>query len=134
MAAAGPLLLYDGECGLCQRSVQFVLAHEADHRVRFATLQGEVAARLRSRLGGVPHDVSSMVFFDGERVHLRSRAVCFLARHLRMPWRFAWYLRFVPAWFGDLAYRLVAAHRYRAFGRAETCLLPDPEQRTRFLD
>nr|HPI78557.1 DCC1-like thiol-disulfide oxidoreductase family protein [bacterium] len=53
-------------------------------------------------------------------VRLRSKAALYLARHLRWPWRFLYWMRWLPAFLGDLPYRLVAALRYRLFGKKES--------------
>jgi predicted DCC family thiol-disulfide oxidoreductase YuxK len=129
----GPILLYDGTCGLCHRSVRWILRHERDHDVRFAPLQGAVAAALRARWPEIPSDVSTVVLVEDDRVHLRSKAFVYAAKHLRAPWRWLYAWRWLPAFVLNGAYRIVAALRYRLFGRAELCDLPDPDQRPRFL-
>jgi len=133
----GPLVLYDGDCGFCARSVQWILAHERDHAIRFAPLQGETAADLRRRLPRIPATVDSVVYVADGRAHLRSQAMLHAARHLRAPWRWGHALRWLPGpifGFGfDLGYRLIAAVRYRIWGRADACQLVAPEHRSRFL-
>jgi predicted DCC family thiol-disulfide oxidoreductase YuxK len=129
----GPLVLYDGDCGFCARSVQWILAHERDHEIRFAPLQGATAAALRRRYPRIPAAIDSVVYIDGGRAHQRSKAIFHAAAHLRAPWRWAHPLRWVPGFAFDLGYRLVAAARYRIWGRADACGLVTPAQRARFL-
>lgn len=131
--ATGPIVLYDGTCGLCARSVRWILRHERDHELRFAPLQGETTAALRARHPGIPMTIDTVVFVDGERAHLRSKAFLHLASHLRAPWRWAHAVRWFPGFVLDLGYRLVAALRYRIWGRVDACELPSPAQRARFL-
>ncbi len=130
---AGPVVLYDGTCGLCHKSVRFILRHERDHDLLFAPLQGETAAQLRARHREIPETLESVVLVDGDRVRLRSKAFMYSARHLRAPWRWGYALRWLPAFLLDLGYRVIAAIRYRVWGRAELCDLPAPEHRARFL-
>jgi predicted DCC family thiol-disulfide oxidoreductase YuxK len=130
---APPILLYDGVCGLCARSVRWILRHERDHAIRFAPLQGETAAALRARLQGIPDGLSTVVLVDGESVYLRTKAFLHAARHLQAPWRWLYGLRWIPGALPDLAYRVIARLRYRLFGRHEACQLPAPDERTRFL-
>lgn len=132
-AADGPIVLYDGDCGFCARSVRWLLAHERDPAIRFAPLQGETAARLRRRHPRIPDTVDSVVYVADGGAHLRSQAMLHAARHLRAPWRWIHALRWLPGWPLDLGYRLVAALRYRIWGRADACQLVTPEQRSRFL-
>ncbi len=130
-----PILLYDGVCGLCARSVRWILRHERDHDMRFAPLQGETAAALRARHPRIPTELSTVVLVDPEhdRVHLRSKAFLYAARHLRAPWRWLYGLRWIPGFLPDLGYRVVAALRYRIFGKKDACEIPAPDQRARFL-
>lgn len=126
-------MLYDGSCGLCHASVRWLLRHERDHAVAFAPLQGPTAAALRARHPEIPVALASLVLVVDGRVRLRSKALLHVARHLRAPWRWAYGLRWFPAFLGDLGYRLVAALRYRIWGRADVCDLPAPDERARFL-
>lgn len=131
--APPPLVLYDGTCGLCARSVRWILRHEADRALRFAPLQGETAQEMRSRFPNIPSSIDTVVYIDGERAHLRSKAFLHLSRHLRAPWRWLHAIRWFPGFVLDLGYRLVAAVRYRVFGRVDGCDLPAPEDRARFM-
>jgi predicted DCC family thiol-disulfide oxidoreductase YuxK len=107
----GPLVLYDGDCGFCAKSVRFILAHERDHDIRFAPLQGETVARLRSHYPRIPAAIDTMVYVGGGRAYFRSRAVLHAAKHLHAPWRWAYGLRFLPSFLLDIGYRALAAVR-----------------------
>jgi predicted DCC family thiol-disulfide oxidoreductase YuxK len=128
-----PLVLYDGDCGLCARSVRWLLDHELDHDILFAPLQGPTAARARERYPRIPQSVDSVVYIDGGRAHLRSKAMLHAASHLRSPWRWGYAMRWFPGVILDLAYRVVAAVRHRVWGHADACRVVTPEQRRRFL-
>jgi len=128
-----PLLLYDGTCGLCARSVRWILDHERDHDIVFAPLQGATGARARARYPRIPTSIDTVVYIIGDRAHLRSKALLHAARHLRAPWRWGYAARWIPGFVLDLAYRVVAAVRYRIWGHADACSLVGPEQRRRFL-
>lgn len=140
-APSAPLLLYDGTCGFCARSVRFVLAREpaaraaAPDALRFATLQGAHGDAVRSRhpwLAGV----DSVVWVEGERVLVRAEAALRVLAYLGGAWAaLAAVGRLVPRVLRDGAYDLVARVRYRLAGRvAAECALPAPAQRGRFLD
>jgi len=133
VAAGVPLVLYDGTCGLCARSVRWILRHERDHELRFAPLQGETAGALRARYPNIPASVDTVIYLDGERAHLRSKAFLHMARHFRAPWRWLYAVRWFPGFLLDLGYRLVAATRYKVFGRVDRCELPSPKHRARFM-
>lgn len=133
------LLLYDGECGLCHRTVRFVLARDRRRRFRFASLQGTVARAEMARLGGGPLDLSTVHVIERFRsdrpvLHRRGRAALAVASALGWPWSMLTVARVLPRRWLDAAYDLVARHRHGIFGRAETCFVPLPEDRDRFLD
>ena len=128
-----PLILYDGTCGLCTKAVQWILRHERDHEILFAPLQGATAALARQRHPHIPVTLESVVYIADGRAHLRSKALLHATRHLNAPWRWAYPLRVLPGFVLDLGYRVIAAIRYRLWGRADACQLATPAQRVRFL-
>ena len=131
---AGPILLYDGRCGVCSEAVQWVLAHERTHSLRFAPLESALGSELRA-LAGVATNVDSMLWTelrDG-RVHadLRSSAMLRVLGYVGGPWRWLTALRVVPQFVRDLGYRAFARVRYRIV--PQSCLVPTAEERARFL-
>lgn len=135
-----PILLYDGVCGLCNRLVRFVLKHDSQDRFRFAALQSDFAAMVLKRHGANPQDLDTMyVVLDpalpGERLKSRSDAAVFALHELGGFWRIlAAVLGVLPGWLRDWGYNLIARNRYRIFGRYDSCPLPDPRYRHKFLD
>ncbi len=133
MVSSGDLVLYDGTCGLCAKAVRWILHHERDHDLKFAPLQGETTEALRAQHPEIPQNVDTVVYIHAGKVHLRSKAFLHLAQHLRAPWSWAHAFRWFPGFLLNVGYRVVAALRYRIFGRVDACELPSPEQRVRFL-
>jgi predicted DCC family thiol-disulfide oxidoreductase YuxK len=127
------VVLYDGECGLCDRFVQFTLARDPAGRLRYAPLQSEFAAELLRSVGMPPPDLGTMVVIEGGRAYTRSTAALRALARLRFPWPMVSAFRLVPRFLRDPIYRLVASNRYRWFGRADACRLLTPELRQRFL-
>ena len=123
------IVLYDGVCGLCHRTVKLLLRLDRRRAFRFAPLQGETAARLKALHAEIPADLDSVVYVEEGRVHLRSRAFVMAARHLPYPWKLGYALRFIPARLADVLYNLVARVRYRVFGKYDECRLPSAEDR-----
>jgi predicted DCC family thiol-disulfide oxidoreductase YuxK len=133
------LLLYDGECGFCHAAVRFVLAHDQPGRFHFAALQSAAASARLAPFGGRPADLATFHVLEdyrGPAPRLRGRAdaALFVARTLGWPWRAASVLRPLPRAWLDPLYDLVARHRHVILGGAEACIIPRPEERTRFLD
>ena len=140
MSSVNPIILYDGVCGLCNRLVQFLLKHDRAGRLRFASLQSDFAAQVLGRHGIDPADLDTVhviVNHDqpDERVLQRSDAILRAGRELGGFWGASSSIaRVVPLPLRDVVYKLVATNRYRMFGKFDTCMLPDPSQRSRFLD
>jgi predicted DCC family thiol-disulfide oxidoreductase YuxK len=127
------LVLYDGTCGFCARSVRWILDHERDHEIQFAPLQGPIAQRAREQFPRIPVSIDTVVYIAGGRAYLRSKAILYAARHLRAPWRWAYAMRWFPGFVLDLGYRVIAAVRYRIWGHADVCQMVTAAQRIRFL-
>lgn len=132
MNVPGPIVLYDGECGLCHRSVKFLLARDRG-QLYYAPLQGETAAALRAVHPEIPSTLESVVLVDDGKVRLRSKAFLYGARYLTRPWRWAYALRWLPAFLLDLGYRVIAAIRYRVWGKLDSCQMPTTDQRAKLL-
>jgi len=139
-SSSHPVLLYDGVCGLCNRLVQFTLCHDHKHTFRFASLQGPTAASIleRHRQSLANLDTFYVVTdldHPAEQLQSRSDAALFVLRDLGGGWRVLAALgRLLPKILRDTLYNVVARNRYRMFGKFETCPLPDPKDRPKFLE
>jgi predicted DCC family thiol-disulfide oxidoreductase YuxK len=137
------LVIFDGHCGFCNKSVRWFLRRDLHDRLRFVASQSAQAAELVARDGFASADLETgpntiLVVRDAggqaERIFLRSDAAVAMLQELPRPWPtigrvFSW----IPRPLRDLGYRLVARWRYRIWGRLESCPLPTREERERFL-
>ena len=127
-----PLLFYDGICGLCDRAVQFVLFTEASGKIRFAPLQGPTAAEHLPALDR--SQLASLVLIKDGKFYRKADAVIQIAKYLKHPWKgVLTLLQIFPSGIRNLGYDLVARYRYPIFGKFDSCKLPAPHQRERFL-
>ena len=139
LGASGPILLYDGTCGFCANSVQFVLRHEGRRdALRFARLEGPLGDELRARHPELA-SIDSLIWYEPatavtpERLLWQSRGVLRVAWYLSGVWGLLGSLgRILPRQLLDAAYAWVARHRKQL--AAEACLVPTPAQRRRFID
>ena len=136
-SVGAPVLLYDGVCGFCNRTVQLILDGDRKGSMRFAALQSDYAqavVRRHTELRGI----DSVVFVEhhagGERVHTRSDAALKVAAYLGGFWKILLAAGVLPRPLRDYCYDLFARNRYKLFGKYESCMLPPPEVRSRFLD
>lgn len=125
------IVFYDGHCALCNRIVRWLLALDPAGKLHFAPLQGETAQRLLPRL---PVDLDAIVYWrEGLPMVDTSNAIGTILGDLAWPWRGMSVLLWVPQGLRGWVYRVLAKRRYRLFGRYESCPLPDPAVRDRFL-
>jgi predicted DCC family thiol-disulfide oxidoreductase YuxK len=137
------LVIFDGHCGLCNRSVRWLLRHDRLDRLRFVPSDSPLIAALLARhritrARWAPNPETILVAIDpctpSEQLLSRSTAVLAILRHLHRPWpAISAALGWIPRPLRDLAYRLVARWRYRVWGRLETCPIPAPDERKSFL-
>lgn len=129
-----PIVFFDGVCGLCNGFVDFCLKHDKVGRLRFAPLQGQTASQVLSELE--VQQLSTIVFVDVDaKKYYKSQAVLKIMGGFGYSWRvLAGISKFAPLPIRNRVYDLVASQRYKIFGKLETCRLPSPEVRSRFLD
>ena len=133
------LLLYDGVCGLCNRLNNFVLPRDAQGLFDFASLQSEAGRSVLERFGKNPADLDTFYVVTNYRSQSpalvsKARAALFVMTTLGAPWRWLGFFGMFPTALLDRVYDLIARHRYRIFGRTESCLMPSPEYKQRFID
>lgn len=136
---SNPIVLYDGVCGLCNGLTQFLLKRDHHDRLRFASLQSNFSKPVLKRHGAAAEDLDTVyVVLDynrlSERLLARSDAILYLVGQLGGIWQLVKIGRFIPRLLRDAMYQLVARNRYRLFGRYESCMMPDPRHRDKFLD
>jgi predicted DCC family thiol-disulfide oxidoreductase YuxK len=136
LSAAGvakPVIFFDDVCVMCNGFVNLILRVDRQQQFLFAPLSGETASRL---LPPLPDDPSkwSMVYVDESGIHDQSDASLEVYRRLGGIWWLLSLARFVPRVIRNPVYRIIARNRYRWFGKRDTCRIPSPEERTRFLD
>ena len=130
------LLLYDGTCGFCAASVQFVLRHEHAHTLKFAALDSDLGRSVRARhpeLAGLDSMIWVEEHAGEERVLTRSDAALRIANYMGGVWRLGLAARLVPRTIRDAVYDVIARHRHRLVPADGRCYLPPPDLRARFV-
>ena len=127
------IILFDGVCNLCNTSVKFIIKRDSEGQFKFASLQSETGQTLL-RMHGLNKDLSSFVLLEDDKVYLKSSAALRVCRKLDSAWPILSHFRFLPPFIRDFLYDFVAKNRYKWFGKEESCLVPSPEWKQRFLD
>ena len=130
----GPIVLFDGVCKFCHASVNFLIDRDKAGRIHFAALQSEFGQSLLSPHGLAGHRIYSIVLVEGRHHSTQSTAALRLTRYMDGLWPVLGIFLFVPAFLRDFFYEILARNRYRWFGRLDTCRVPTPEIRERFLE
>ncbi|WP_036718650.1 thiol-disulfide oxidoreductase DCC family protein [Paenibacillus harenae] len=127
------ILLIDGQCLLCSAITRFVVQRDRNKRFRFASLQSKAGKRylLESQLP--VDDFYTFVMIKDGRTYTKSNAALRVFRQLNGLWPLLYLLILTPAAIRDRVYDGIAVHRYRWFGKSDTCLLPTAEERDRFV-
>lgn len=138
-SANNPVMLYDGVCGLCNRTVQIILDRDRRGTMRFAALQSDYGKAVKARHPSL-ENIDSVVLLERsaqgreEQVYVRSSAALRVASYLGGAWRLLLIFRIVPSPVRDFFYDLIARYRYKIFGKHDACMMPSADVRSRFLD
>jgi predicted DCC family thiol-disulfide oxidoreductase YuxK len=125
-----PIVFYDGVCGLCDRSVQFVIKRDKKRVFRYATLQSEFAHQVL----GENITFDSFVLYDKGKVYFRSSAALKTFSQLTGLWPLTYVLMIIPPFIRNGVYDFIASHRYKWFGKFDSCKIPTAAQKELFLD
>lgn len=126
------LILFDGECNFCDRSVQFIIKRDPKAYFKFSSIQSEIGQSLRKR-NNIPQQIDSLVLIDDNKWYCKSSAVLRVCRNLSGLWKICVFFLIVPRPIRDFFYEIIAKNRYKWFGKKDSCMLPASEIRDRFL-
>jgi predicted DCC family thiol-disulfide oxidoreductase YuxK len=128
-----PLIVFDGECGFCSRDIDFVLRHDKNGLFRFTPAQSPLGTALMRHYGFRTPDYETSLLIKNGRAYARSAGVFEVVAGLGGLWRLCRLFYGVPRFIRDGIYDVVAGNRMKIAGRRDTCRMPTPEERGRFL-
>ena len=126
------IILFDGTCAFCERSVRFIASRDQGY-FKFGASQNAEGQVLLAKFGTTREAARSLILIEGGQIYLRSDAVLRIAGRMNAPWRYARVFLAVPRPVRDLVYRCVAAIRHRIAGQSNACEIPPPEIRARLI-
>jgi predicted DCC family thiol-disulfide oxidoreductase YuxK len=128
------VILFDGVCNLCNGFVQFVIQHRKDDYFSFAALQSEYAyQKLSSLQAGSMEQLSSVILIEGDKVYTESTAALRILKKMNGLYPVLYGFMIVPAFIRNAVYKWIAKNRYKWFGKSDSCMIPTPELKARFL-
>lgn len=128
------IILFDGVCNLCSRSVQFILKRDRKNQFLFTSLQGNTGQEYLQKFHLPANELNSFILVEGDRFYNRSAATLRVARLLGGGWSLLYAFMILPRFIRDGVYNFIARNRYRWFGKKEECWVPTPELKAKFLD
>lgn len=131
VSAPYPLIVfYDGECGLCDKSVQFIIKHDTRQQFMFCALQSEVSVKML----GPYHSYSSFILVDDGKIYDKSTAALRVLKHIGGWRKLGYSFMIIPTFIRNWVYDVIAKNRYKWFGKYNQCNIPDSSVRNRFID
>lgn len=133
MVSSSPIILFDGICNLCNRSVQFIIKHDKEKVYRFAAFQSKAGQKLLQQYNLPLKQYSSFLLIENNKAYSQSTAALKVAKNLSGPVKLAVVFNIVPAGIRNIVYNFVARNRYQWFGKKESCMVPTQDLKARFL-
>ena len=128
-----PIILFDGVCNFCNRTVNIIIKHDKAAKFQFAASQSIGGIGVLQKFNLNQTLAASVILIDNDKVYTKTDAVIQIATHLKGWPRLFSFIKFIPRPIRDFAYDLVAKNRYTLFGKMETCRIPEESIRHRFL-
>jgi predicted DCC family thiol-disulfide oxidoreductase YuxK len=128
------LILFDGVCNLCNGFVKFLIKRDPAGKFRFASLQSDFGRSQLIRFNLNPDLLHSVIVIEADNVLQRSDAVLRIVNQLGGPWKILNALKIFPRFLRDALYNVVARNRYKVFGKRDSCMIPTPELKARFIE
>ena len=128
------IILFDGVCNLCNSSVQYVIKHDKKDVFRFVALQSELGRKIITHIGISEKSIDSIILYEPEvAYYYKSTAALEIAKQLGGVFSYATIFKILPLSLRDSIYDYVAKNRYTWYGKQESCMIPTPELKAKFL-
>lgn len=129
-----PVILFDGICIFCNFWVNFAIKHDPKKKLKFAPFQSNAGQLLLSQHHIAIESINSVILIENGKVFTQSSAAFRVCKYLSGIWKIFYGLLIIPKFLRDFFYNVIARNRYRWFGKKDSCMVPTPELRERFLD
>ena len=127
------IILFDGVCNLCNSSVQKVIENDERNLFQFASLQSDFGQKFLRKNNFSQDEFNSMILIDGDRFYTQSDAALRIGKELKGIYKISGALLWIPKFIRNFVYEIIAKNRYKWFGKKESCWLPTPELKQKFI-
>ncbi|TNE73801.1 thiol-disulfide oxidoreductase DCC family protein [bacterium] len=127
------IVYFDGVCNLCNASVDFIIKRDLKAKFKFASLQSDLGQKILQENQFNSDDYDSFILEQNGNVYIKSSAAIRVAMQIGFPWSLLGVFLAIPPFIRNIVYSFIAKNRYKWFGKKETCRLPTPEERARFI-
>ena len=128
-----PIILFDGVCNLCNDSVNFIIKHDKKAQFLFASLQSDAAKEILLQYNSKKIKIDSIVLIQKNKIYEKSTAALNIAKGLSGGYKLLYLFIIIPKFIRDLGYNYIAKNRYKWYGKKESCMIPTPEIKNRFI-
>lgn len=127
------IILFDGVCNLCNSSIQKVIENDDKNIFQFASLQSDFGQEFLKKKQFSQEKFNSMILIDGEKFYTQSDAALRIGKELKGIYKISKYLLWIPKFIRNTVYNFISKNRYNWFGKKESCWLPTPELKQKFI-
>lgn len=128
------IILFDGVCNLCNSSVNFIIDHDTKNEFRFTSLQSDTGIELLKKFNLIDKNIDSVILIENDKAYVKSDAALKIAKTLGGYYKLIYVFIILPAFFRNFFYDIIAKNRYKWFGKKDSCRIPTPELRSKFLE
>jgi len=127
------IVLFDGVCNLCNSSIVFIIQRDPKNLFKFAALQSEPGLKLIKKYNIDTSSTDSILLIEGNKCYVKSTAALRITRHLSGGWPLLYGLIIFPVFMRNWGYDFIARNRYKWYGKKDSCMIPTPELKEKFL-
>lgn len=129
-----PIIFFDGVCNLCNSSVNYFIKRDKKNILKFASLQSDAAKQILLQFGVEKVDLKSIIVLNNNKLYLESSAIIEILKQLGGIYKIFTIFWIIPKPIRDFLYQIIAKNRYRWFGKKESCMIPTPELKNKFIE
>ncbi|MEA5459090.1 thiol-disulfide oxidoreductase DCC family protein [Arcicella sp. LKC2W] len=127
------IILFDGVCNFCNASINFIIDHDPEKHFKFAPLQSDFGQKILGQFNKNTEDFDSVILLKNNQLYQKSEAALEITKHLSGFWKYLTIFRILPTFVLNFFYDIIATNRYLIFGKSDSCRMPTPDLKERFL-